>query len=317
MLHLTNNRAFVTSIFLIVVLLVVSTTPASAVEGPVVILMGSNVEPYKAAAEGATQALGEERTVVLPVNADIDQMKHTMEKVSLLSAKAIIAVGSEAALAVRSVSITVPVVFCLVVDHNEWLKQPRSWAVSFHLSPEDSFKRIRQAFPNKRIAIPYNPERTAPLVKELTGYFGSRNIDLLPIVVRKPAELGPSLAAARSKYDVLWIIPDPSFIDPLSVNYFMDFAMTERIPIIGYSEALAKNGAVLSVVGAYDEMGKQAAELALRVLAGNLPPRVEFPKKVRTYLNVRVARILDLKISDTLLAQADRLYPLDPGLRIK
>lgn len=315
--HLSKIKTILFSASLAILLVIATGRPGWAADTPIVILTGANIEPYQAAAEGAKKALQGERFVVVSVDAEIEKIQHVMEKVSLLSPKAIIAIGSEAALAERIGSIDSPVVFCLVVDHDEWLKRPRSWAVSLHLSPEDSFHRIRQALPNKRIAIPYNPERTASFVKDLTGYFTKNNVELIPIVVRKPVELGPALIQARSKYDALWIIPDPSFIDPLSVTYIIEYSMVERIPIIGFSEAITQNGAILSVAGNYEDMGKQAAELALKVLSGQNPRRIAFPRKVQTYLNLRVAKLLDLNITDTLIAQADQLYPIDHKLRLK
>jgi putative tryptophan/tyrosine transport system substrate-binding protein len=288
-----------------------------AVEHSIVVLVGSDIESYRQAAEGAQKGLQGLRAVILPVHPDLQQLKYAMEKVSLMAPQVIIAIGSEAALAAKITSLPVPVIFCLVVDHHEWLRVPNSWAVSMHLSPEDMFNRIRQALPNRRIAIPYNPERTGSIIKDMTGHFSKKNIELVPIVVQKPSELGPAMAKARGDYDALWIIPDPSFVDPLSVRYIIEYSIEEHLPIIGHSEAFTKNGAVLSLAGNYEDMGQQAAEMAFQVASGRNPPRLVYPRKIRTYVNVRVARILNLRITETFIAQADRIYPLDPARRMR
>lgn len=303
-------------VVLVIVLAAYGVLPAHSSENPIVILVGPEVEAYRSAAEGAKKALQDLRTIVLPVNADLEHLKHVMEKVSLMSPKAIIAIGSEAALAVKTTPVGPPVVFCLVVDHQGWLERPRSWAVSIHLSPEDSFDRIRLALPKKRIGIPYNPERTGRFLKELIYFSRKAKIELVPIIVQKPSELGPALTKARADYDALWILPDPSFIDTLSAKYVIEYSIHERIPIIGYSEGFTKNGAVLSLAGNYEDMGRQAAELAIRVGSGSDPAHIEYPRRIKTYINLRVARILNLDIAQTLIAQADRIYPINPSLRI-
>src|SRR5579871_3124589 len=130
---MTSHPFKVKSSFLCAVLSIIFTLAivksGFSADAPTVILVGSNIEPYKEAAEGAKSALQNDHVVVVHVEADLVKLEHTMEKVSLLGPKAIIAIGSEAALAVRIGVLRAPVVYCLVVDHNEWLKQPNSWAV--------------------------------------------------------------------------------------------------------------------------------------------------------------------------------------------
>lgn len=305
----------VLSATLMLILLLFRILPAHAAEQPIVILIGDNIEPYNLAARGANQGLQGRKTETVVLGTDPEQIIHTMERISLLSPAAVIAIGSQAALALKATPINAPVVFSMVVEHEQWLKQPRSWAVSMHLSPEDSYERIRQVLPMKRIALPYNPERTGLLVKELIAYFQKHTpIRIIPMIVRKPAELGPALIRESGGYDALWIFPDSSFIDALSVQYLMEYAFQQRLPVLGYSEGLSKNGAVLSLAGNYEDMGAQAAEIAQFIIAGRNPPRVSFPRRIRTYLNLRVAKILNLEITDTLIASADRIYPLNPTL---
>ena len=185
-----------------------------------------------------------------------------------------------------------------------------------HLPPQDAYERIRQVLPKRKIAIPYNPNRIGTLVKGLVSYFKNTSIELVPIIVHNPSELAPALNSMRSQFDALWILPDASFIDSLSVQYLIDYSMSERLPILGYSEAFSKNGAVLSLAGNYEDMGRQAAETTIKVLSGEKQARIQSPRRISTFVNVRVAQILNVQIGETLLALADQIFPSDPTLRM-
>ncbi len=289
---------------------------ALASERPIVILVGSDIAPYRSAAKGAEEKLSGDRTVTYTLDGNPDRMFHTMSKVSLVSPRAIIAIGSQAALAIKANPVNVPVIFCLVVNHAEGLEIPQSWGISMHPLPRDAYEMIRKILPRRRIGIPYNPERTGGIVEGLVAYFKNTPIQLVPMIVREPAEIIPALQKERSRYDALWLLPDGSFIDALSVRAIIDYSISERFPILGFSEALARNGAVLSVAGNYQDMGRQAAETVRLVISGKRPPRVQPPARLTSFVNVRVARILNIPMGETLVALADRIYPTDPGLRI-
>lgn len=289
---------------------------AEGSEGPIVILVGADIAPYQNAAKGAREGLSGHNIVTYILDSSPDRMFYTMEKVSLVSPKAVVAIGNQAVLAIKANPINAPVVFCLVVDHANGLGIPQSWGISMHPLPREAYERIHQVFPMSRIGILYNPERTGDLVQELVSYFKNTPIQLVPMIVRKPAEITPTLRKMRSQFDALWLLPDGSFIDSLSVQAIIEYSIDEYLPILGFSEALTKNGAVLSVAGDYEDMGRQAAETAKRVISGERPARIQPPSRLTTFINIRVARILNIPVGETFLAFTDRIYPTDLDLRM-
>jgi len=291
-------------------------TSLQAAEHPVVILKSAEIEPYNRAVDGAISSFGTTKTITFVLNGDPNQVAHIMDKVSLSSPKVVIAVGSLAISTIKANPIDAPVVFCLAFNETEALQIPRSWGVTMNLAAREAYQRISQVLPKRTIGIPYNPDRTGSLVNAFVEYFKNTPIRLVPFIVRSPEELGPGLKKVRSEIDALWVLPDPSFVDDLTIKYLLLFGFHERLPLLGYSEALSKSGAVLSISANYEEMGRQAAEIATHVIEGESPPRIQHPKMVSTYINVRVARILNLKVGDSLLALADRIYPTDPDMRL-
>ncbi len=283
---------------------------SAAMEHPIVILTSSQIEAYRKAETGALETLRHQRTVTYNLDGDPNRIPHIADQISVLAPRAVIAIGGLAAMALKAHPVDdAPVVFCLVLDHAQALRLPHSWSVSMHVPADEAYERIRQVLPKRRIGIPYDPERTGWLVHELTMFFQRTPIRLVPIAVRSPAELAPALVAARSEFDALWIMPDASFLDAVSIKYLLRYSATEGLPLIGYSDGFTRSGALLSLTGDDEDMGRQAADLAQRVAAGEEPPRVQHPRHIVTFFNLRVAERLRITINPGLVALAERVYP--------
>lgn len=303
-------------IFLVVIVLFLTCTFVGAEERPIVILVSPEIEAYKVAAKGANEFLKNRKIITYTLDRQPERLQFIMEKISLVNPEAVIAIGSQAILALKIHPINSPVIFCLALNHMEALEIPDSWGISMHVPPRDAYEKIRSVFPKGRIGIPFNPDRVDTFMKDLVDAFKDTPIQLVPISVHQPSDLSPSLNKMRSKFDMLWIQPDSSIIDFYTVKFIIDYSISERVPLVGYSEAFAKNGAVLSLTGNYEDMGRQAAETALRVVSGETPNRIQPPRRVSSFLNLRVARIFNIPIGQDSVALADRIYPKDPELRI-
>ena len=276
---------------------------------PIVILTSAPIDAYQQAEAGALAGLRPHRTVTYTLDGDPNRIPHVGDQLSLISPKAVIAIGSLAVMALKAHPVDAPVIFCLVVDHTRALSLPRSWAISMHVPAEEAYQRIRQILPKRRIGIPYDPKRTGRLVGDLVALFQNTSIQLVPIAVQSPVDLSPALFAARARFDALWIVPDASFLDTISVEYLLRYAAAEGLPLIGYSEGFTRSGALLSLVADYRDMGRQAAEVAERVAAGEEPPPIQHPRRVQTSLNLRIADRLGITVNPGLAALAERVYP--------
>jgi len=297
-------------VFLLLTLsLGLSSRSTQGADRPIVILTSAPIDAYQQAEAGALAGLRPHRTVTYTLGGDPNRIPHVLSQLSLLSPQVVIAIGSLAALALTTHPVDAPVIFCLVVDHPHALRLPRSWAVSMHVPVREAYHRIRQVLPRRRIGVPYDPERTGWLVQELTAFFQHTPIRLIPLAVRSPAELGSALVTARSEFDALWIVPDASFLDAVSIKYLLKYSAAEGVPLIGYSDGFTRSGALLSLTGDDQDMGRQAAELAKRVAAGDEPPRVQHPRHILTFFNLRVAERLHITVNQRLVALAKRVYP--------
>lgn len=283
--------------------------PADGSDRPIVILQSSKIKPYEIAAKGAIEELGTHPILTYVLDGNPDHTSGVIEQIGMVSPRAVIAIGSLAIFSLKEHPINIPVVSCVVVDHTEALQIPDSWVVSMHLPADEAHNRIVQVLPTSRIGIPYNPLRTGELIKTLVEYFSGTTIHLIPFVVQSPAELSPSIDKIRPQIDALWIVPDSTFLTSNSVKYLLRYSGAQRLPLIAYSEGFTKSGALLSLGGDYEDMGRQAARIAIRVLSGDEPSRIQHPERVVTFINLQVAKALNISVRESLVVLAARVFP--------
>lgn len=283
---------------------------AHAEDHPVVILTSSRIDAYQQAEAGVRDRLRKRRTLSYTLDGDPNLIPFVGRQLSLLKPSAIVAIGGLAAVTLKAHPVEAPVVFCLVVDHNHALDGlPQASAVSMHVPAEGAYDRISRLLPGHRIGIPYHPDRTGWLIRDLVAAFDGTSIDLVPFIVRSSHELGPALLSVRPAIDALWIVPDASFLDAVSIEYLLRYAVAERMPLVGYSAGFTRSGAIASFAGDYQDMGRQAAELVERIGRGEASPRIQAPRLVRTFVNLRVAERLGIVVNPGFAARAERVYP--------
>ncbi|MDO9189477.1 MAG: ABC transporter substrate binding protein, partial [Sulfurimicrobium sp.] len=106
--------------------------------------------------------------------------------------------------------------------------------------------------------------------------------------------------------DVLLAVPDPLVFNKGTVQSLLLTTYRYQDPVIGFSHAYVKAGALASVHTMPEQVGRQAADVILRTLGSRpawLPPP-ENPKYFSVSVNYQVARSLGLSIGDeTVLLQ--------------
>jgi ABC-type uncharacterized transport system substrate-binding protein len=83
-------------------------------------------------------------------------------------------------------------------------------------------------------------------------------------------------------------------------------AQRQRLPIFAFLSSQAKDGAAVVVARDYDDAGREAAHVAVRVLRGEKPAAIPFApvKKTRLIVNLPAARACGLTVPPTVLKRA-------------
>jgi ABC-type uncharacterized transport system substrate-binding protein len=105
-------------------------------------------------------------------------------------------------------------------------------------------------------------------------------------------------------------MPDSTVLsDEESLRFIFETSFDHAKPVIGFSSDMARNGAVLALFVAPADIGKQVADLAEKMLKRELPPGATLPPdRIRTAINVKTAKFLNIPLLSDLVGRADVVY---------
>jgi hypothetical protein len=124
--------------------------------------------------------------------------------------------------------------------------------------------------------------------------------------------------------DVLLALPDPVAFNASTAYGLLLTTYRAGVPVMGFSDALVKAGALLGLFSTAAQLGSQGAEIAARVYGGDGPmPPPQYPAYFTVKANYSVARSLGIALDDesrlaTALAQREArravpAYPITPS----
>jgi putative ABC transport system substrate-binding protein len=311
-------RTLVLQVAIAVAALAAGPSPDAAVPPRVAVVVSSNLGPFAEAVDAIRAALA--TSVVQPeiLIFDLEGKQQKAADVVALVRQAnpslIIPVGTLATAAVLAGSFTVPVVFTMVLypAQSGFLSHPGREVTGAALDiPLDAqFQTLRRLFPEARhIGVLYNPGETGRLIEAATAVLRRHGLTLEARQVDRP-EVAPTVFEELLRdVDVVWSVADSHIFTPQNTSALILAAMRSRIPLFGLSVAHVRAGALVALSCDYADVGRQTAEIVLRVLQGEkasaLPPTS--PRKVTLALNRRTARHLGLTIDPDLEREAEIL----------
>lgn len=163
---------------------------------------------------------------------------------------------------------------------------------------------VRLALPQaKHLGVLWGAE-SADRATGLRPLVAANGLELQETRVTQPEDLPLALAQVLAGSDVLLALADPAIYNSNTLQNILMSSFHARVPLVAFSPAYVRAGAVLALYTTPLQAGQQAAELVLGVLRGKpLPDHVLEPNDFEVGVNAQVAHVLDL----TLDAQALRL----------
>jgi ABC-type uncharacterized transport system substrate-binding protein len=226
---------------------------------------------------------------------------------ALAGATLIITVGSLAAQAAVALDATSPLLHVLLsrstLDTLPHKPGSAPWsAILLDQPAERQIALIRLALPDhQRIATIAGPE-TPALASALTGAAERRGLDTRSTTVDDIPSLYPALRSVLEQPAVLIITPDSQVFNSQTVHHVLLTAFRLRAPVLGFSAAYVRAGAVLGLYTTPAQAGTETAAIVRRVVAGQALPPVAHHTLFEVGVNPTVARSLGIQ-----LPQADTL----------
>lgn len=271
----------------------------------VILVLSEESSAFSEAAEALTAELRSAghrpQTLIVPLRAD--------DAAALSSTPLIVTLGTRAAQAVSGLAPRTLVLHTLL---------PRSAFEKLSGKGDDS-RRTSAVFIDQpasrqlellRIALP-EWSRVALVVGRESSELGARlqasarDKRLRPMLETASGEsdLYPALQRMLVEPAVLLAVPDASLFNNRTISNILLTAYHHRSPVIGFSPAYVKAGALLALYSTPAQIGQQAGEVARQGLAsGSLQPPAA-PRHFRIGTNPYVARSLGISLEDASVLQ--------------
>jgi putative ABC transport system substrate-binding protein len=232
----------------------------------------------------------------------------------------LVTAGSEAALAAKQATSSIPIVTATGNDPVELglvagLARPGGNVTGvFSLSNELAGKRLeflKQLIPRvSRVAFLRNPDNRASALSLRDAESAARILGLVVqgVGVRGPKELDAAfLAIKRARTDAVILGENTLFF--ADRRRIAELAVSHRLPMMTLAKEYAQAGALVSYSTDFPDLFRRAATYVDKILKGAKPGDlpIEQPTKFELVINLKTAKALGLTIPQSLLLRADEV----------
>jgi ABC-type uncharacterized transport system substrate-binding protein len=232
----------------------------------------------------------------------------------------IVTLGTDALRQIALRNVRVPVIAGLIprlsyehVLQETGKKNPANMAALYLDQPFGrQLDLLRLALPSvHRIGVLWGPESITqqPL---LSAALQGRGLELSEGVYAEGQSLISALRTALTDADVLLAVADGTVYNPASVSNILLTSYRGHTPVMAFSPAYVKAGALLSVHSTAAQAGAQLAAMAAHMLQTNSVPASQYPTDFSISANEYVARSLGLTLDVGALTERLRRLEKKP-----
>ncbi|MCI5160884.1 MAG: hypothetical protein D3917_02455 [Candidatus Electrothrix sp. AX5] len=213
----------------------------------------------------------------------------------------ILALGAQA-MEVALLVPNIPVVHLLVIHPVTITDKKRPvTGVSLSVPPKVQLDEMKSYFPKvKRIGLVYDTKRSRKIIEQLNSV--RPDLEFIALPTENIAEVPALIHSLRGKVDLLWMLPDLTATNQVTIQSYALFSIRNKIPLLTFSKKLLKHGATIAVTFDTDKMAKQAAVLAIDMLFHPVGAEAErtalVDPPVETIINYKMAAKLGTFIAD-------------------
>jgi ABC-type uncharacterized transport system substrate-binding protein len=229
----------------------------------------------------------------------------------------IAAIGTKACRAAADSRTTIPLL-CLLIPRSAYERiaaSARGRAVSGLLLDQPVSRQmalIRAIIPDPReVAVLLGPE-SAPLARAIAHGAAEQGLRVATTKVADADEIPSALQSALNDADVLLAVPDSGVYNSRTVQNILRTAFQSKVPLIAFSPAYVKAGALAAVYTTPAQVGRQGARWISLHLGGRSLPAVQPPGEFEVMVNRNVARALGIAIPEEGEI-AERLRKMEPS----
>lgn len=170
---------------------------------------------------------------------------------------------------------------------------------------------VRLALPQgRRVGVLWGPESMTS-ESQLEAAAQTRSLRVVGAMPKPDEPLYGSLKKILDESDVLLALADPQIYNSSSIQNILLASFRAQVPMVAFSPAYVRAGALMAVHSTPAQIGQQAGALVRGVLQGQPLGVPQYPLQFEVSVNEHVARSLGLRLDATSLAE--RLRRLERG----
>lgn len=220
----------------------------------------------------------------------------------------VLTLGTPATKLAQEIVEDVPVLFTMVLDPGASNVLPPG--VTMDIPHDEKLRNVKRVLPNaKRIGLIYS-QNSISAYEEISEASAAAGLQVIAKEINSGKELAEAFEDISWQIDCFFMITDSRIYFPKSVEYLLRHALREQIPVIGLSSFYTKAGALISFDCNYEDLGRETAEIASKILSGANGRTIKFvgPRKIDFSLNVLVAERLGIKIPSEIIREARDVF---------
>ncbi|ACM21549.1 ABC transporter, periplasmic substrate-binding protein [Geotalea daltonii FRC-32] len=269
--------------------------PAQALAAEVLIVQSTRHSGYGEAFKGfRTACTVSSHTIVLEDYSETDIARIVREEQPSL----ILAIGDSALAALKKIR-RIPIISVMALNLSSGNTPANVTGVRMTISPE-RYITLFKTFQVRKVGILFSQARSGAYIKRARQAAERAGVDLVLREVHNPRQTPLQLSTLKGNVDSLWLLPDATAMTRGTVDAYFLFAMEQAKPIFAFSDVYLAYGAAAALEADRFAMGKQAGEMANRLLGGLAPADipVEDPRSISLKTNHSVIRKLGMTYSD-------------------
>lgn len=277
----------------------------------IAIVLSSDIAPIRQALEGFREVVRERKGSLLTDEHLLDKVGGDAIVQHILAEKAILvfAIGPDAARLAKERLRDVPVVFAMVLNPQPLLDRNVT-GVSLEIPAQAKLEKIRKFLPDAgRVGVIYS-KASAAQYREAAQAAKALGLRMVGREVDSGKELPAAFGEMAQQIDIFLMLPDTRVFFPKSIEYLLVEALKNRVSVIGLAASYTRAGALLSFEADYREVGRQAGELAVRIIEGAKPATVDpaAPRRVKSSVNLAVAARLGIRLDPQATIEASEVF---------
>lgn len=263
----------------------------------VAIVLSDDAAPYHEASDAVETALKPQHTVIKVL---VDKL--SISGSALSRASLIVTIGVKAADLVAERGGSTPM-FAVLVTEDWYQSQGRArraaggrqaGAIVLEQPLSRQLRLVRIAFPQAEKLGVVVGSKNAGMLEALRNAAETEGLALVSAVAESESALVATLEQVLKEADLLLAVPDAEVLKRSTVQSVLMTTYRYRDPVVGYSKALSRAGALVSLYSSPEQIGRQAGELAARALNGSKLPVFQWPRYFSVSVNEHVARSLGI-----------------------